>query len=186
MVYREAAGPGRPERLGGIAEEVAKGIAQRTGKETRSVVLGHLQRGGSPTTFDRLLALRDRRGMDHVPAEADPLERELDDGTQREIVLDVKNDRRHEAGGCNRHASEKPVRFRGRSAGRRIATPRRMSPLRALGGVAVATGVVLLVISPRHRRYARRYTSQRVIDRDEREAVETWDVYAISRDLAPS
>jgi 6-phosphofructokinase 1 len=29
-----------------------------TGKETRSLVLGHLQRGGSPTTFDRLLALR--------------------------------------------------------------------------------------------------------------------------------
>lgn len=58
MVYREVAAPGRPERLGGIAEEVAKAIAQRTGKETRSVVLGHLQRGGSPTTFDRLLALR--------------------------------------------------------------------------------------------------------------------------------
>lgn len=58
MVYREVAGPGRPERLGGIAEEVAKAITQRTAKETRSVVLGHLQRGGSPTTFDRLLALR--------------------------------------------------------------------------------------------------------------------------------
>jgi ATP-dependent phosphofructokinase / diphosphate-dependent phosphofructokinase len=37
---------------------VARGIALRTGKETRSLVLGHLQRGGSPTTFDRLLALR--------------------------------------------------------------------------------------------------------------------------------
>jgi 6-phosphofructokinase 1 len=58
MVYREQAGPGRPERLGGIAEEVAREIMHRTGKETRSVVLGHLQRGGSPTTFDRLLALR--------------------------------------------------------------------------------------------------------------------------------
>ncbi len=58
MVYREHAAPGRPERLGGIAEEVAKEITARTGKETRSVVLGHLQRGGSPTTFDRLLALR--------------------------------------------------------------------------------------------------------------------------------
>jgi 6-phosphofructokinase 1 len=44
--------------LGGIAEWVAKEIHRRTGRETRSLVLGHLQRGGSPTTFDRLLALR--------------------------------------------------------------------------------------------------------------------------------
>ncbi len=44
--------------LGGIAEYVAKEIARKTGKDTRSLVLGHLQRGGSPTTFDRLLALR--------------------------------------------------------------------------------------------------------------------------------
>jgi len=44
--------------LGGIGEFVAKEIAKRTGKDTRSLVLGHLQRGGSPTTFDRLLALR--------------------------------------------------------------------------------------------------------------------------------
>ncbi|MGH7673941.1 MAG: 6-phosphofructokinase, partial [Gemmatimonadales bacterium] len=33
-------------------------IQELTGKETRSLVLGHLQRGGTPTTFDRLLALR--------------------------------------------------------------------------------------------------------------------------------
>ncbi|MFN2572098.1 MAG: 6-phosphofructokinase [Gemmatimonadales bacterium] len=46
------------ERLGGIADKVAHSIEQMTGKETRSLVLGHLQRGGSPTTFDRLLALR--------------------------------------------------------------------------------------------------------------------------------
>jgi 6-phosphofructokinase 1 len=44
--------------LGGIAEYVASEITQRTGKDSRSIVLGHLQRGGSPTTFDRLLALR--------------------------------------------------------------------------------------------------------------------------------
>lgn len=44
--------------LGGIAEYVAKEITQNTGKETRSLVLGHLQRGGSPTTFDRTLGLR--------------------------------------------------------------------------------------------------------------------------------
>lgn len=44
--------------LGGIAEYVAREITLRTGKDSRSLVLGHLQRGGSPTTFDRLLALR--------------------------------------------------------------------------------------------------------------------------------
>jgi len=44
--------------LGGVAECVAAELAARTGKETRSLVLGHLQRGGSPTTFDRFLALR--------------------------------------------------------------------------------------------------------------------------------
>ncbi len=50
---------GRAEvQLGGVAEQVARHIAEHTGKETRSLVLGHLQRGGSPTTFDRLLALR--------------------------------------------------------------------------------------------------------------------------------
>lgn len=44
--------------LGGVAERVAKELAARTGKEARSIVLGHLQRGGGPTTSDRLLALR--------------------------------------------------------------------------------------------------------------------------------
>src|SRR5262249_12335504 len=44
--------------LGGVADYVALEISRRTGKETRSLVLGHLQRGGSPTTFDRLLGLR--------------------------------------------------------------------------------------------------------------------------------
>ncbi|MGC3999066.1 MAG: ATP-dependent 6-phosphofructokinase [Anaeromyxobacter sp.] len=59
MVTRQLDDKSRPEvLLGGIAEQVAREIAKRTGKETRSMVLGHLQRGGSPTTFDRLLALR--------------------------------------------------------------------------------------------------------------------------------
>jgi ATP-dependent phosphofructokinase / diphosphate-dependent phosphofructokinase len=59
LVTRENADVGRAEvMLGGIAEFVAKEIHQRTGKETRSLVLGHLQRGGSPTTWDRLLSLR--------------------------------------------------------------------------------------------------------------------------------
>jgi 6-phosphofructokinase 1 len=50
---------GRQEALlGGIGEWVAAKVRTRAGKDTRSMVLGHLQRGGSPTTFDRLLALR--------------------------------------------------------------------------------------------------------------------------------
>ena len=51
-------GAGREVLLGGIAEQVAAEIQEGTGKETRTVVLGHLQRGGGPTTFDRLLSLR--------------------------------------------------------------------------------------------------------------------------------
>jgi 6-phosphofructokinase 1 len=54
----EPAEIGHAERLGGIGEQVAKGIAERTGKDTRVVVLGHLLRGGSPTSFDRLASLR--------------------------------------------------------------------------------------------------------------------------------
>ena len=48
----------REARLGGIGGVVATELARRTGKETRVVVLGHLQRGGGPTTFDRLLCTR--------------------------------------------------------------------------------------------------------------------------------
>ncbi len=50
--------PGAQDRLGGVGEIVAQEITDRTGKETRSLALGHLLRGGSPTAFDRLLALR--------------------------------------------------------------------------------------------------------------------------------
>ncbi|HTP08270.1 MAG TPA: ATP-dependent 6-phosphofructokinase [Anaerolineae bacterium] len=49
---------GRAERLGGLGEKVAQELQELTGKEARSVVLGHLLRGGSPTRFDRLIALR--------------------------------------------------------------------------------------------------------------------------------
>ena len=45
----------REARLGGIGAAVAAELEKRTGKETRTCVLGHLQRGGSPTTFDRAL-----------------------------------------------------------------------------------------------------------------------------------
>lgn len=49
---------GRAERLGGAGERVAKELQAATGKESRCVVLGHLLRGGTPTTFDRLISLR--------------------------------------------------------------------------------------------------------------------------------
>jgi 6-phosphofructokinase len=52
------AGSERHTRLGGIGGQVADEIAARTGKETRSLVLGHLQRGGPPNSYDRLIALR--------------------------------------------------------------------------------------------------------------------------------
>ncbi|HSE54913.1 MAG TPA: 6-phosphofructokinase [Nocardioidaceae bacterium] len=45
-------------RLGGIGDRLAKEIEARTGKEARAVVLGHVQRGGTPTAFDRWLATR--------------------------------------------------------------------------------------------------------------------------------
>ena len=45
-------------RLGGIGDRLAKEIEDRTGKEARAVVLGHVQRGGTPTAFDRWLATR--------------------------------------------------------------------------------------------------------------------------------
>jgi phosphofructokinase-like protein len=55
---RSAAKPGYVERLGGVGAVVAEQLEQMTGKESRFVVLGHLQRGGAPTAFDRVLATR--------------------------------------------------------------------------------------------------------------------------------
>jgi 6-phosphofructokinase 1 len=45
-------------RLGGVGEQLAREIEERTGYETRVTVLGHVQRGGSPTARDRILATR--------------------------------------------------------------------------------------------------------------------------------
>ncbi len=59
MITKGGPSDGRQEvLLGGIAEWLAKAIQSECGKETRSITLGHLQRGGHPTTFDRLLATR--------------------------------------------------------------------------------------------------------------------------------
>ena len=56
--FREDSQAGKSARLGGIAEKLAQQIEERTGHETRSLFLGHLQRGGEPIAYDRLLALR--------------------------------------------------------------------------------------------------------------------------------
>jgi 6-phosphofructokinase 1 len=57
VTVKAAATAGKVERLGGIGEAVAGQLQSLTGKETRAVVLGHLLRGGSPTSLDRLLGL---------------------------------------------------------------------------------------------------------------------------------
>ncbi len=56
-------------RLGGIGDRIAQEIEDRTGKEARAVVLGHVQRGGTPTAFDRWLATR--LGLHAIGAVAD-------------------------------------------------------------------------------------------------------------------
>ncbi len=57
LVTRDA-NTGGEVRLGGIGETVAKRLQLLTGKETRACTLGHLQRGGAPTSLDRILAMR--------------------------------------------------------------------------------------------------------------------------------
>jgi 6-phosphofructokinase 1 len=55
-VYLEGGTATKVKRLGGIGEYLRRQIEEATGKESRTVVLGHLQRGGSPNSFDRMLA----------------------------------------------------------------------------------------------------------------------------------
>jgi phosphofructokinase-like protein len=50
--------PGEARRVGGVCDAIGREIQRQTGKETRSLVLGHLQRGGMPTGYDRLLSTR--------------------------------------------------------------------------------------------------------------------------------
>lgn len=58
VIQKMIAGSDDPIRLGGIGETVAKQLEMLTGIESRVTVLGHLQRGGSPTPYDRILATR--------------------------------------------------------------------------------------------------------------------------------
>ena len=55
--HRHATASGE-HRLGGIGEIVGREVGERTGKEVRTCILGHLQRGGAPTTLDRILGCR--------------------------------------------------------------------------------------------------------------------------------
>src|SRR5919206_396175 len=70
--YREGGGETDAfghERLGGIAVTLEKEIESRTGYETRMTILGHVQRGGTPTAYDRVLATR--FGVEAVGAATD-------------------------------------------------------------------------------------------------------------------
>ena len=67
-------------RLGGIGKVIAKKLEEATGIETRSCVLGHIQRGGSPTAVDRILASR----MGEAAIEA------ILDG-QRNVMIGIRN-----------------------------------------------------------------------------------------------
>ena len=58
VVKERVADPSMPIRLGGVGQKVADEIEEATGIETRVTVLGHLQRGGTPTALDRILATR--------------------------------------------------------------------------------------------------------------------------------
>jgi ATP-dependent phosphofructokinase / diphosphate-dependent phosphofructokinase len=58
VVSRKVADPNDPVRLGGIAQFVGNKIEDITGSETRFTILGHVQRGGSPSPYDRILATR--------------------------------------------------------------------------------------------------------------------------------
>jgi 6-phosphofructokinase 1 len=57
-VIVKAGSPDKVERLGGIGERIAIELEHMAKKETRYVVLGHLQRGGTPSAYDRVLATR--------------------------------------------------------------------------------------------------------------------------------
>ena len=56
LVYQDKGDSSRAPRLGGIGQHLQRGLEEVTGRETRCVVLGHLQRGGRPNAFDRMLA----------------------------------------------------------------------------------------------------------------------------------
>jgi 6-phosphofructokinase 1 len=58
VIARQVNDASDPIRLGGIAAKVANQVEDLTGIESRFTILGHVQRGGSPTPYDRILASR--------------------------------------------------------------------------------------------------------------------------------
>ena len=68
-VYQNKDNPGGMPRLGGVAEVLADQLKGQSEAEVRTMVLGYLQRGGSPTAFDRLLASRFGNAAVHMIAE---------------------------------------------------------------------------------------------------------------------
>lgn len=58
VIRQRVAGSHEPIRLGGVGQVLAGLLEQETGQEARAVTLGHLQRGGSPVAFDRILGTR--------------------------------------------------------------------------------------------------------------------------------
>ena len=121
-------------RLGGIAHWLEGEIERRTGKETRATVLGHVQRGGTPTAFDRVLATR--FGLHAIDA-ADAGQLGQDDGAARDRDRAGRAERGD--GGAEDGAAE-PCTRRPRSSlarsGRAAAPPKtsgRRPLLRVLG-----------------------------------------------------
>ena len=70
-IYLESGTDSKVKRLGGIGEFLRRQIEEATGKESRTVVLGHLQRGGSPNSFDRMLATNFGAAAVHSLAEGE-------------------------------------------------------------------------------------------------------------------
>ena len=56
--HRDKSDPNFPIRLGGVSQQLVADISEETNLECRAIILGHVQRGGTPTAFDRILATR--------------------------------------------------------------------------------------------------------------------------------
>ena len=115
VTLREAARAGYVERLGGVGIVLAEQLEEMTGREARCVVLGHLQRGGGPTAFDRVLATQVRRSGGGV----DSARRVRKDGGEQSA-----GHRADPAGGCRRPNQDGAARFRSdqdRARDRRVA-----------------------------------------------------------------
>jgi 6-phosphofructokinase 1 len=71
VVCRQVEGSPDPVRLGGVGQRIATDLEKLTGNEARVTVLGHLQRGGKPSAFDRILATRYGVAAVHLAAKGE-------------------------------------------------------------------------------------------------------------------